>query len=1048
MYRIRYLLIAATFTIISAVTAQKSFAEQKYWLDGRNVEAQEPTPGNATIDISTLSTGPHWLTIISKDEAGVWSSPVTTSFIVPYETADGKSIVEHQYWIDGKIEAKISQGEKPSAISIETLKPGVHTFSVRVKDNTGRFSPHTTKHFIVPPAVAGESIVEHQYWIDGKMEAKVTKGQMISAIDVSTLSPGVHTFTVRVKDNTGRFSPQTTKHFIVPFNEIAVAEKSIVEHQYWIDGKVEAKVTKGQMPSAIDVSTLSPGVHTFTVRVKDNTGRLSPHVTKYFIVPFEDADDKSIVEHQYWIDDNLEASVSQNDKPSIIDISTLKPGLHSLTVRVKDSTGKWSSQTARHFVLKEDGVVEDATITHGIYWFDDDLINATAVVLNSESGEVDIDIKDIEGGTHTLWWRCFDSNGALSDARSVSFLSQGYATFTVPSSGIGTFSSATNIMLPEGLNAYYCTDNEVVNECAAINLKKIDGKVINEGAAMNLKKIDDKVINANTGVILSGTPGKTYKIYPTEDVGAETPGNNLIAAVSGTDITTVDGEYTNFTLEEWQFAKVAENATMPDNSAYLHLPTGNVGDVSTIIVNDPEMMTQDDDGYYLIATARNWIEFSKIVETDKSANAKMIADVDLGDNQVHIGPQDRDAYTGIFDGQGHTLTVAYVGKSNEIVAPFTRVRGATIKNIHIAGSMKSIFAYMGVVGVVIGSNPSTISNVWNSATMDIKSDAWVQSGTILGGFKEQGIVVISDCLFTGTFSSDYGYYSGCFVGFDYDSGSITVNNCLSTGTFIMSGTSFHGNHTNCYVKSFPASYPSGVNVATNEGLSDGTIATALQADREVGTWIQDPNLGIPMLKVFSGDKYITYTVPASGMGTFSTNTPVQVPDGLLAYYCRSEMKDGTNGLAIYVRRVEGDVIDSNTGGVLLSGTPGVTYQLHYTSGAGATTVNNSLIPVIESTNVNGIDGEYYNFMLKDEDFVKIDGTALMPANSAYLHLPGSIVGDAGKIEINYDIVSGVVTPVVDYKPDSYDYIFNLNGQRMSEPSKGVNIINRRKVIVR
>ncbi|MDY5119009.1 MAG: hypothetical protein SPE65_03405, partial [Muribaculaceae bacterium] len=655
MYRIRYLLIAATFTIITAVTAQKSFAEQKYWLDGRNVEAQEPTPGNATIDISTLSTGPHWLTIISKDEAGVWSSPVTTSFIVPYETADGKSIVEHQYWIDGKIEAKVSQGEKPSAISIETLKPGVHTFAVRVKDNTGRFSPHTTKHFIVPPAVAGESIVEHQYWIDGKMESKFTQGQMISAIDVSTLSPGVHTF---------------------------------------------------------------------TVRVKDNTGRLSSHVTKYFIVPYEDADDKSIVEHQYWIDDKLEAIVSQNEKPSIIDISTLKPGLHSLTVRVKDSTGKWSSQTARHFVLKEEGVVEDATITHGIYWFDDDLINATAVVLNSESGEVDIDIKDVEGGTHNLWWRCADSKGALSDARSVSFLSQGYASFTVPSSGIGTFSSSTNIMLPEGLNAYYCTDNEVVDE----------------GAAMNLKKIDGKVINANTGVILSGTPGKTYKLYPTEEVGAETPGNNLIAAVSGSDITTVDGEYTNFTLGEWQFVKVTETATMPGNSAYLHLPTGSIGDVSTIIVNDPEKLTKDKFGYYLIANARNWIEFSKIVETDKSANAKMIADVDLGDNQVHIGPQDNDAYTGIFDGQGHTLTVAYVGKSKEVVAPFTRVRGATIKNIHIAGSMKSIFAYMGVVGIVIGNNPSTISNVWNSATMDIKSGDWVQSGAILGGFKERGEV--------------------------------------------------------------------------------------------------------------------------------------------------------------------------------------------------------------------------------------------------------------------------------------------------------------------
>ena len=1048
MCRIRYLLIAATFTIISAVTAQKSFAEQKYWLDSRNVEAQEPTPGNATIDISTLSTGPHWLTIISKDEAGVWSSPVTTIFIVPYETADGKSIVEHQYWIDGKLEAKVSQGEKPSAISIETLKPGVHTFAVRVKDNTGMFSPHTTKHFIVPPAVAGESIVEHQYWIDGKMEAKVTKGQMISAIDVSMLSPGVHTFTVRVKDNTGRLSPHTTKHFIVPFNELAVAEKSIVEHQYWIDGKVEAKVTKGQMPSAIDVSTLTPGVHTFTMRVKDNTGRLSPHMTKYFIVPFEDADDKSIVEHQYWIDENLEASVSQNNKPSIIDISTLKPGLHSLTVRVKDSTGQWSSQTARHFILKEDGVVEDATITHGIYWFDDDLINATAVVLNSESGEVDIDIKDIEGGTHNLWWRCADSNGALSDARSVSFQSQGYASFTVPSSGIGTFSSSTNIMLPEGLNAYYCTDNEVVNEGAAMNIRKIDSKVVNEGAAINLRKIDGRVINANTGVLLFGTPGKTYRLYPTEEVGAETPGNNLIAAVSGSDISTVDGEYTNFTLGEWQFVKVADAATMPGNSAYLHLPTGSIGDVSTIIVNDPEMLTMDSHGYYLIANARNWIAFSEIVATDNSANAKMIADVDLGDNQVHIGPQDNGAYTGTFDGQGHTLTVAYVGKSNEIVSPFTRVRGATIKNIHIAGSMKSIFAYMGVVGIVIGSNPSTISNVWNSATMDIKSGAWVQSGAILGGFKESGKVVMSDCLFTGTFSSDYGYYSGCFVGCDYDSGSITVNNCLSTGTFIMSGPRFHGNNTNCYVKSFPAAYPSGVNVATNEGLSDGTIATALQADRLVETWIQDPKLDIPMLKVFSGDKYITYTVPVSGIGTFSTDTPVQVPDGLIAYYCRSEMKNDTNGPAIYVRYVEGDVIDANTGGVLLSGTPGATYQLHYTEEAGVATESNALVPVVESTNVNGIDGEYANFVMEDGKFVKIVGTASLPANSAYLHLHGSLVGDAGIIEINNDIVSGVATPVIDCNPDNYDYIFNLNGQRMSEPRNGVNIINGRKVIVR
>ena len=1030
MYRIRYLLIAATFTIISAVTAQKSFAEQKYWLDGRNIEAQEPTPGNATIDISTLSTGPHWLTIISKDEAGVWSSPVTTSFIVPYETADSKSIVEHQYWIDGKMEAKVSQGEKPSAISIETLKPGVHTFAVRVKDNTGRFSPHTTRHFIVPPAVAGESIVEHQYWIDGKMEAKVTKGQMISAIDVSMLSPGVHTFTVRVKDNTGRFSPHTTKHFIVPFNELAVAEKSIVEHQYWIDGKVEAKVTKGQMPSAIDVSTLTPGVHTFTVRVKDNTGRLSPHMTKYFIVPFEDADDKSIVEHQYWIDDNLEASVSQNNKPSIIDISTLKPGLHSLTVRVKDSTGQWSSQTARHFVLKEDGVVEDATITHGIYWFDDDLINATAVVLNSESGEVDIDIKDVEGGTHTLWWGCGDSNGALSVPCSVSFESSSYYNYTVPESGIGTYSAKYNITLPDGLNAYFCTKPEAGDDGLVFNLLKVDGNIINGG----------------TGVLLCGTPGKSYRMYPTEEEGAATEGNSLVAVTESADIAGVEGDYINYMLQNWQFDKIADNATMPANSAYLSLPAAEVGDASTILVNDPEKITQDEDGYYLIGNARNWIDFAKIVETNESANAKMIADVDLGDSQVHIGPQDNTAYKGIFDGQGHTLTVAYVGKSNEVVAPFTRVQGATIKNLHVAGSIKSVFAYIGVVGIVVGPGKTTISNVWNSATMEINSGAWVQSGAILGGFKSSGNVEISDCLFTGTFTSSYGYYSGCFVGYNYESGLISVNNCLSTGTFNMSGPSFHGNYDNCYVTSFPASYPSGVKKPTNEELNNGTIATSLQANRVEEIWIQDPVLGVPRLKSF--DKGISYTVPSSGIGTFSAKGHTILPEGLKAYYCKAyDQQENTIGLVA----ISGNIVPAETG-VVLVGNSGETFTLTGTCGETPEITNNELVAVTDSRHVNATDGDYTNFMMKDGKFVRIKEStnSMMPANRAYLPLSTALITDsnAKMITLRWDDETTGIKTTGDNDRMRNGVIYNLNGQKLSAPRKGINIINGRKVIVK
>lgn len=257
---------------------------------------------------------------------------------------------------------------------------------------------------------------------------------------------------------------------------------------------------------------------------------------------------------------------------------------------------------------------------------------------------------------------------------------------------------------------------------------------------------------------------------------------------------------------------------------------------------------QDSDGYYLIGSVQDWKDFAAVVVTTNNANAKMIGDVDLGDDQTHIGSvaQNGTTYTGTFDGQGYTLTVAYVGGSRQIVAPFTNVQGATIKNLHVDGSISSVFAYIGVVGYVRGrGSVTTVSNVWNSATMSIQTGEWAQSGAIVGGF-DNGSVVITDCLFTGSFTTNQGGYCGCFTGYTYSAGSITQTNCLSTGSFSMSGTGFRGTHSNCYVSSFPATFPSGVAEATAEGISDGTIAAALG-----DAWVQDAVTGQPMLKIFT-----------------------------------------------------------------------------------------------------------------------------------------------------------------------------------------------------
>ena len=573
MKRIRYLLIAAAMMFSAAATAQKNIAERQYWLDGNIAGAQTLAESPTSVSIEGLKSGIHSLTVRVKDSEGLWSSQVAKYFIVPYadNSISSNSIANHQYWIDGNLQSSVTSNLKPSAVAINSLNSGLHTFTVRVQDLAGVWSSQVAKCFIVPIAetsVGDKRIDKHQYWIDGKLEAQVTQDDPIDIISIGNLNPGLHSLTVRVKDNTGVWSSQVAKYFIVPIAETSVGDKTIVKHQYWIDGKLEAQVTQDDPFNIIDIGTLNPGLHSLTVRVKDSEGLWSSQVAKYFIVPTAETavGEKSIVLHQYWIDGNLEAITSVETQPDKIDITGLKPGLHSLTVRVKDSEGLWSSQVAKYFIVKDDDVIEDATITRYIYWFDEETDDFKTGPLESAEGTMDIDISDVEAGIHTLWWRCGDSKGAWSEPRSVTFESKSLYNYTVPGSGIGTFSADVNLTLPDGLKAHFCT-----------YLKEVD-----EGLAIKILNIDGKVINQNTGVLLSGTGGETYQLRYTSEAGSATDGNKLVPVVESTHVEPVVGEYTNYIMQGGRFIKIKqeeagkEDIKMPAHRAYLPLLTTEV----------------------------------------------------------------------------------------------------------------------------------------------------------------------------------------------------------------------------------------------------------------------------------------------------------------------------------------------------------------------------------------------------------------------------------------------------------------------------------------
>ena len=481
-------------------------------------------------------------------------------------------------------------------------------------------------------------------------------------------------------------------------------------------------------------------------------------------------------------------------------------------------------------------------------------------------------------------------------------------------------------------------------------------------------------------------------------------------------------------------------------------------------------LKQDSEGYYLIGSVQDWQNFAAIVETTPTANAKMIADVDLGDDQTMVGTY-HQKYQGTYDGQGHTLTFKYntAGMSFEPeqrdlslnflgAAPFRDIEGATICNLHTAGSVTAEkIGASGLVGWTYGTN--TIENCWSDVDI-VSSNNTADTFAGFVAFQYGTQLNITDCVYTGKIQSASNISHAGFVAFQRY-GKSSLNNCLllldegsdvntttTQGlkyyTFVRNFESHNVANTinNCYYLT-PFGVAQGTQ-ATDDEISDGTTAAALQAEREEEIWVLDPVLGIPMLKLFANN--ITYKVPSSSIGTFSAKGQVLLPDGLTAYYCKTYNKENA---AISVFGIDSNIVPAATG-VLLEGEPGATFTLTGACGEAPTITDNELVAVPESTHINATDGAYTNFMMSGGKFIRIADESedvKMPANRAYLPLLTDAVGNAKSVTLLWG-ATGIesLTPSTSQKDEGN--IYNLNGQKLSSPLKGINIINGRKVIVK
>ena len=193
---------------------------------------------------------------------------------------------------------------------------------------------------------------------------------------------------------------------------------------------------------------------------------------------------------------------------------------------------------------------------------------------------------------------------------------------------------------------------------------------------------------------------------------------------------------------------------------------------------------------FIITNASEWNNFGNNINNGDTYSGKHVKLTNNISVTTMAGTfQNEDNYqpfSGIFDGDGHTLTINLSNQSR-FAAPFKCVNGATIKNLRTAGTIDGTGnddgkLLGGLVGISLGNN--TITGCVSSVTLstDYENDA-AMAGLVAA--TRGGSLTISGCAFNGSLQggANSGRCAG-ISGYEYIPTTTTIKNTFFAPTSI------------------------------------------------------------------------------------------------------------------------------------------------------------------------------------------------------------------------------------------------------------------------
>ena len=198
------------------------------------------------------------------------------------------------------------------------------------------------------------------------------------------------------------------------------------------------------------------------------------------------------------------------------------------------------------------------------------------------------------------------------------------------------------------------------------------------------------------------------------------------------------------------------------------------------------------------------------------------------------------------------------------------------------------------------------------------------------------------------------------------------------------------------------------------------------------------------VKAYQASAYAT--ISTIGWSSFSAQAALDFTGLEVEAYIATSADAGT----VTLKKVNGTVAAGT--GLLLKGTPGQKYYIPTViSGTDYSSTNNLIAVPSETTITSATAGDNYVLSVDNSNnpiFAKVDNElypATVGAGKAYLHFD---VNPSRTLTFNIeDEVTGI-NETKATKAHNINTFFNLAGQRISQPTKGMYIVNGKKVIIK